>query len=144
MTESEYFKVRLEDQIDWYSQKSVKCQNYYKMAEGLQYCLALLLAPLGYFVDSCIYVKYIIAVIGIIIAGLNFFESMNNYHENWISYRSTCEILKHEKMLFATKSGSYADSDTPFTDLVERVESIISSENIDWGQMAKNINQSEK
>lgn len=62
---------------------------------------------------------------------------MNKYHENWIQYRSTAEILKHEKFLYLTRSGGYKNSSASFNELVERCESIISSENVDWVQLHK-------
>ena len=55
------------------------------------------------------------------------------YHEKWIQYRSTSEKLKHEKILFVTNTGIYAENG--FKLLVERVEFIISKENSDWTQI---------
>lgn len=137
MTEAEYFEKRLDDQIKWYGNKSQKCQRFYKWLKSFSYILALALPPLGYYADCTPCSKFSIAMIGLVIAALEFFSSLNKYHENWIQYRTTCELLKHEKYLYCTRAGGYTTAADPFKELVERCESIISSENIDWAQLHK-------
>lgn len=134
MEAKEYVSGRLENQIKWYSNKSSKCQKWYKWLNGYAYFFALLLAPMGYYIEQQFYLRQGMAIIGIIIAILNFFKSQNKYHENWINYRTTAELLKHEKFLFLAKAGEY-DSADAYKKLVERTESIISSENIDWARI---------
>lgn len=137
MDEEAYLRERLENQIKWYSAKSKSAQNWYKWLKYLDNLLALLIVPCSYYSDMCWWFKYAGVAAGIIIAFTNFLQSINKYHENWIQYRSTAEILKHEKFLYLTNSGGYKDSPTAFNDLVERCESIISSENVDWAQLHK-------
>jgi uncharacterized protein YdeI (BOF family) len=45
------------------------------------------------------------------------------YHPNWITYRSTCEALKHEKYLYLAKAGPYAAVIDAHVFLAERIES---------------------
>lgn len=135
MDEQTYLKERLDNQINWYSSKSSEAQSWYKRLKFADNLLALLIVPISYYSDSCWWFKYAGIVAGILIALSNFFQSMNKYHENWIQYRSTAEILKHERYLYLTRSGGYANSPNAFNELVERCESIISSENIDWAQL---------
>lgn len=135
MDEQEYIKNRLEDQIQWYSKKSSAAQEWYKSLKYLDNSLALIIVPLSYYSDACWWFKYAGIAAGIAIAFSNFLQSINKYHENWIQYRSTAELLKHEKYLYLTRSGGYQNSASPFNELVERCESIISSENIDWAQL---------
>lgn len=137
MDEQTYLKERLDNQINWYSNKSSEVQAWYKRLKFADNLLALLIVPISYYSDSCWWFKYAGIVAGILIALSNFFQSMNKYHENWIQYRSTAEILKHEKFLYLTRSGGYKNSSAPFNELVERCESIISSENVDWAQLHK-------
>lgn len=137
MNEEVYFQQRLDDQINWYSNKSSTNQKWYKRLKYLDNFLALIVVPLSYYSDSCWWFKYAGIAAGILIALSNFLQSMNKYHENWIQYRSTAEILKHEKFLYLTRSGGYKNSSAPFNELVERCESIISSENVDWAQLHK-------
>ncbi len=98
--------------------------------------LAAIIAPLG--LVEWEYSKLALGLIGVIITLLNFVLSLNKYHENWIQYRMTCELLKHERYLYRTGSGEYAQLDAAFQRLVNRCESIISSENIDWAQLHRN------
>lgn len=137
MSEEEYLENRLEDQIQWYSKKSTSNQCWYKALKITDTVLALSIVPLGYYSSLCPAIKYVCSVAGIVIAFSNLLQNLNKYHENWIQYRSTAELLKHEKHLYLTRSGGYASACSPFNDLVERCESIISSENIDWAQLHK-------
>lgn len=137
MLEAEYIEKRLKNQIVWYSQKSTSNQNWYKWLKYLDNALALLIVPASYY--SCWYacLNYLVIAAGVVISFSNFLQSINKYHENWIQYRTTAELLKHEKYLYETRSGVYKNCSEPFNLLVERCESIISSENIDWAQLNK-------
>jgi hypothetical protein len=79
----------------------------------------------------------LIAVAGATIAIITGIHGLYNLQENWITYRTTCETLKHEKYMYLTRSGVYAETEDPFRLLVERVESIISHENINWTQIQR-------
>ena len=57
---------------------------------------------------------------------------LNQYHQNWISYRSTCETLKHEKYLYLANAGPYAAATSAHTLLAERIESLVSQEHAKW------------
>ena len=58
-------------------------------------------------------------------------QQLQQYQQNWITYRATCERLKHEKFLFAARAGPYASSE-PEALLAERVESLVSQEHAAW------------
>ena len=136
MTEQEYLTGRLDDQIAWYDGKSENSQFWYKVLSMTEYILAAILVPLGFFFFQEPCLKFLVSLIGALIAGVKYYSGLNKYHENWIQYRTTCEILKHEKYLYLTRSGGYA-GEKSFNQLVERCESIISSENVDWAQLHK-------
>jgi hypothetical protein len=55
---------------------------------------------------------------------------LHKYQENWILFRSTQELLKREKFLYLNDAGDYTglDPETKKRTLVERIESLISSE----------------
>jgi len=59
-------------------------------------------------------------------------QQLNQYHHNWITYRSTAEALKHEKYLFLSKAGPYAAAINDNALLAERVESLVSQEHAKW------------
>ena len=68
---------------------------------------------------------------GALIVVLEGLQQLQQYQQNWITYRSTCERLKHEKFLFAARAGPYASSE-PEALLAERVESLVSQEHAAW------------
>ena len=74
------------------------------------------------------------AILGVVIVILEGLQYINQYHRNWVTYRSTCEALRHEKYLYIARSGPYdqADDDLVFKELVSRVESLISAEHSKW------------
>ena len=119
---------RLEDQISWYDKKCISSQRWFK---GLKYaeitCAALV--PL-----LAAYYPWITGLLG---AGILIFEAVqyiNQFQHNWITYRSTCEYLKHEKYLYLAKSGPYdklSDEDAKH-ELAVRVETLISTEHAKW------------
>ena len=93
MDEQTYLKERLDNKINWYSSKSSEAQSWYKWLKFADNLLALIIVPISYYSDSCCWFKYAGIAAGILIALSNFLQSMNKYHENWIQYRSTAEIL---------------------------------------------------
>jgi Protein of unknown function (DUF4231) len=74
----------------------------------------------------------ITGMLGALIALIEAIQQMNQYNHNWITYRSTCESLKHEKYLFLGEAGHYSSADNPKALLAERVESLVSQEHAKW------------
>lgn len=139
MDEETYLKERLNNQIDWYDKKSSKAQKIYKIVKIIK---LLLTGSIPFFVglisDIPLMAK-IVSICGVLATLLEGYLAISKHHENWIEYRSICETLRHEKYMYLTKTGVYND-DPVFNIMVERVESIISNENINWA----NINNNEK
>ncbi|MBW6395791.1 DUF4231 domain-containing protein [Thermus sp. SYSU G05001] len=119
---------RLEDQIAWYDRKSQHNQLWFKWLKGI----VLLMAGLIPFLASIGAPSIWTAILGTLILVLESFQQLNQYQHNWITYRSTCEALKHEKYLYLGLAGPYADASNPHSLLAERVESIVSQENAKW------------
>ena len=61
MDEAQYFKERLDHQIEWYDGKSASCQNRYKFIKIMIGLLSLLIAPIGLLLQDCIYAPCIYA-----------------------------------------------------------------------------------
>ena len=133
MDEATYLKERVDDQINWLSDKSVFNQKRYKNIRGVIIALSVAIPVLTAYVDEGgLILKISIAIVGALIALFEGFVSLNKYQEIWVQYRATSEGLKQEKMLYLTQSGIYANSETPFQDFVANVESILASENKNW------------
>ena len=137
MTEHDYLITRLDDQINWYSKKSCWNQKWYKRIKNSEMMLSASIPIAMAFWSDVFVVKLFIALAGATIAVLAGVHGLYNFHENWIEYRSTAETLKHEKYMYVTSSGIYAEKENAFQTLVERVESVISHENINWAQINK-------
>lgn len=125
--DSEY--PRLESQIDWYDRKSGSAQLYYKFSRFTVLVLATAIP-----VMSILQWTYIVTISGALIAILEGLQQLNQWHHNWITYRSTCEWLRHEKFTYIERAGEYrnlSDKDARVL-LAERVESLISTEHTKW------------
>lgn len=134
MDENQYFEERLEEQITWYDKNSLKHKNTYYKLKVIQIILSTLIPFLVGFVKFHGFFTLLVGVLGVSIASIEGILTLGKYHENWIEYRRICETLKHEKYMYSTRTGIYKN-EAPFENLVERVESIISQENINWAAL---------
>ncbi|MDF2605838.1 MAG: hypothetical protein K0S34_28 [Bacillales bacterium] len=142
ITEVDFIKQRLEDQIRWYDNSSQKSQKCYKLLKGIEISASAFIPLCTGFIVDFEFWAIIVGVLGVIITVIEGWLAITKHHENWIEYRSICENLKHEKFMFLTKTGVYS-GEFPFTLLVERTESIISKENVNWANSNYNVtNQS--
>jgi len=119
---------RLEDQIAWYDRKSAHCQQRFKWLKALEMVAAAAIPVVAAF-GVPVYVAGILGALVVVTEGL---LHVNQYHQNWITYRSTAEALKHEKYLFLARADVYAGSTRPLRLLAERIEGLISQEHARW------------
>jgi hypothetical protein len=77
-------------------------------------------------------VDFLPAWLGVLIVVVEGLQQLNQFHQNWTTYRSTCEALKHEKYLWIATAGPYAASENPSVLLAERIEAIIAQEHTKW------------
>lgn len=128
MTEADPTLGRLEDQINWYDRKSNYCQRVYKWLKVIE-IVAAALVPLtaGLHMPAAV-----TGSLGVLIAVLEGLLQLNQYHHNWIAYRSTCETLKHEKYLYLANAGPYSTATSAHVLLAERIESLVSQEHATW------------
>ena len=77
-------------------------------------------------------VRWITGGLGLLITVLEGVLQLNQYQQNWVSYRSTCEALRHEKYVYLGKASPYSEAADPHALLAERVESLVSQENAKW------------
>jgi hypothetical protein len=127
--------ARLEEQIDWYDMKSIfnqRCFKRIKTIELIAAALIPLLAGLSTLIPYPIIITIITGCFGALIVVLESLQGLYQFQSNWISYRSTCEGLRHEKYLWLAKAGHYADAKDPDRLLAERVESLVSTEQAKW------------
>jgi hypothetical protein len=119
---------RLEDQINWYDSKSSQNQRVFKWIKVVQ-ILSGALVPLFAGIEAPAYVT---GGLGVIIVALEGFQQLNQYQQNWVGYRSTCEALRHEKYLYLAGAGPYRNDGNRRALLAERIEGMISQEHAKW------------
>ncbi|KJY55468.1 uncharacterized protein JF76_11110 [Lactobacillus kullabergensis] len=136
---STYDKERLTNQIDWYDKKSQKEKKYYCACKVLALLFSASIPVLASFVLRFHYILTVISVFSALITFLEGLSSLKKFHDNWIQYRFICETLKRERQMYLYSAGIYDDPDTDkLKTLIERCESLISSENINWTNMNNN------
>jgi uncharacterized protein DUF4231 len=121
---------RLEDQLGWYDKKSRGARNAFKRIKVVEIVSAALIPFLTG--QPWPRVTYVIGGLGVLITVLEGLLHLNQYQENWSSYRNTAEALKHEKYLYLAKAGPYANAADLRGLLAERIEAIMSQENSQW------------
>lgn len=134
-----YETERLNNQITWYDSKSQFEKKHYYHIRTLQLFFSSSIPVLTGLVLNCHYILTVIAILGALVTVLEGISSVKKYHEKWIQYRTIAEALKKEKYIYSVSAGVYDSEDTDtLKTLVERCESIISSENINWANMDNN------
>ena len=141
MTEEEYIKERLDDQIKWYSKKATKnklLNHWFKV-------LIIIFSATIPFIVGIDFIEtlknIILGGIGVVITILSGLSGLLKFQEKWIEYRTTSETLKHEKYLFQAKAIPYSEEKESYKLLVTRIEDMISREHSMWGQYINNKNK---
>jgi len=127
-----YVQDRLKPQIKWYDDKSSFNQ---KWAVSLQVLVIILSAITPVLAAFELQMPTIITstLVAIMAGLLKFFK----FEEHWHNYRTTCETLKKEKIIFDASISPYDKADEPKALFIERCESLISKENTTWVQTVK-------
>jgi len=125
--------ARLEDQIAWYDPRSTTNQRIFKRIKVTEIVAAALIPFIAVFRMG--YMTYVTAGLGVLITVLEGMLHLNQYQQNWISYRSTCEELKHEKFVFLGHAAPYSNVADPRALLAERIESLVSQEHAKWASV---------
>lgn len=121
---------RLEDQIGWYDRKSLASQRAFKRIKTVEIFAAAVIPFLAAL--KIFFIGMVTAGLGVLITVLEGILHLNQYQQNWITYRSTCESLKHEKYTYLAKASPYANVPDPHALLAERIESLVSQEHAKW------------
>ena len=121
---------RLEDQIGWYDRKSVSNMHWFKRLKMTEIVAAAIIPFLA--ATHLPQAAVTTGVLGVLITVFEGMLQLNQYHENWIRYRSTCESLKHEKYIFLANAAPYSNVENARALLAERVESLVSQEHAKW------------
>ncbi|WP_195611353.1 DUF4231 domain-containing protein [[Clostridium] symbiosum] len=136
-----YISERVDNQINWYDVKSKKAQKCYKIFQIIEIVLAAFIPLLAGYSSKHSLIPIIMGSFGSVIAIIEAITKLYKFHENWIQYRATCELLRYQKYLYLTNSYPYNDKDETRDNIfIKNIENIISAENNQW----KNINTNGK
>jgi hypothetical protein len=123
-------RARLREQIAWYDGKSQHNQHWFKRLKIGELVTAAAIP----FVASVSAPVWVVGGGGALIVVLEGLQQLQQYQQNWITYRATCERLKHEQFLFLAHAGPYSAVPEAEVEalLAERVESLVSQEHAAW------------
>lgn len=121
-------QARVRDQIGWYDRKSQENQRWFKRMKVCEIVTAAAI-PFAASVSAPV---ALVGGGGALIVVLESLQQLQQYQQNWITYRATCERLKHEQFLFLAEAGPYASASDPEALLAERVEGLVSQEHAAW------------
>jgi hypothetical protein len=130
-------RERLEEQIGWYDGKSQSDQRVYKAMKICQIVTAAAI-PFAASISAPVWVAGGGGALIVVIEGV---QQLMQYQQNWITYRATCERLKHEKFLFLAGAGPYANAEDREVLLAERVEGLVSQEHAAWAANREETNK---
>jgi hypothetical protein len=125
----DYVEGRLAQYQKWYDKKAVKTKAMHLRMRTIS-VVGGALVPVLVNLDLS-FAKLTATVLSLIVVGSVSLESVYRYREQWKNYRSTEQLLGHERIYFETKVGPYSglSESEAFTTLVARVESAIANEN---------------
>jgi hypothetical protein len=138
MTQPDIVLERLDDQLNWYDRKASYNEKRFKIFRITTIVISVSIPLCAAFVPY----PLVTGTLGALIALCEGLQQLNQYHQNWLTYRSTAEALKHEKYLFLSLAGPYASAENPRTFLAERVESLVSQEHSKWASAREQVTKS--
>ncbi|WP_405907539.1 DUF4231 domain-containing protein [Streptomyces sp. NBC_00828] len=124
-----YVDSRLDQYRGWYDRKAVKMKAMHLRMRTLS-VVGGALVPVLVNLDLS-FAKLGATVLSLVVVGSVSLESVYRYREQWKNYRSTEQLLVHERIYFETKIGPYTglSQKEAFRTLVARVETAIANEN---------------
>lgn len=132
----QYVAERVEQYQKWYDGKAVMMKSRYLRMRAFSVVggglvPVLINVPSQHTLFDVSIVQLVVTVISLMVVIAVSLESVFHYREQWKNYRSTEQLLGHEKFLFRSRVGRYQgmDDENAFRLFVERVEEAISIEN---------------
>ncbi|MER8047382.1 DUF4231 domain-containing protein [Streptomyces sp. NPDC094032] len=129
MTPQAYLETRLAQYQEWYDRKATKMKAMHLRMRTVS-VVGGALVPVLVNLDLA-FARMTATVLSLVVVASVSLESVYRYREQWKNYRSTEQLLGHERVYFAARVGPYdrlSDRDS-FTTFVARVEKAIASEN---------------
>lgn len=126
-----YLLDRVLPQMTWYSKKSKQYQTMYYRLMAATILMGALIPAFSVGANSTV-IKVILALLGASVTGINAYLALHNYHDLWITYRTTREDLIHHLYCYFNKAGVFSSSEDLDVLLVNVCEDTLSKENGGW------------
>ncbi|MEV7563928.1 DUF4231 domain-containing protein [Streptomyces tanashiensis] len=129
MTPQRYMETRLAQYQDWYDGKATRMKAMHLRMRTVS-VVGGSLVPVFVNLDLG-FARVTATVLSVVVVAAVSLESVYRYREQWKNYRSTEQLLGHERVYFEAKVGPYRDLGRreAFSVLVARVEKAIANEN---------------
>ncbi|WP_242427005.1 MULTISPECIES: DUF4231 domain-containing protein [unclassified Streptomyces] len=129
MTPQRYIEGRLAQYQGWYDAKATRMKAMHLRMRTVS-VVGGALVPVFVNLDL-VFARVTATVLSVVVVAAVSLESVYRYREQWKNYRSTEQLLGHERVYFETKVGPYHNLPRreAFSTLVARVEKAIANEN---------------
>lgn len=129
MTPQRYIETRLCQYQGWYDAKATRMKAMHLRMRTVS-VVGGALVPVFVNLDLA-FARVTATVLSVVVVAAVSLESVYRYREQWKNYRSTEQLLGHERVYFETKVGPYHNlpKREAFSTLVARVEKAIANEN---------------
>ncbi|MEU6171297.1 DUF4231 domain-containing protein [Streptantibioticus parmotrematis] len=129
ITARRYLDTRLAAYQEWYDRKAIRTKAMYLRMRTVSVVGAALVPVLLNI--GMPYAREIATALSLVVTGSVSLESVYRYREQWKNYRSTEQLLGHERIYYEARVGPYTalDDTAAFRLLVARVEKAIANEN---------------
>ena len=132
----QYISERIDQYQKWYDKKSVSTKTLYLRMRAFSVVggglvPVLVNIPWKFAIAGFPVIQIIVTVLSLLVVICVSLESVFHYREQWKNYRSTEQLLGHEKVFYFSRVGRYRElsDEDAFRTLVERVEEAIVAEN---------------
>ena len=137
-----YMDTRLDNQLECYRSKYSRLRSEYYWLSGFSIVINVVIPILSMDIESTEVLKYIIATLSAFVTVMSSILLLLKTKDTWIKYRSTCEKLEKEKVLFENSAGKYKTATKK--DFILACEEIMESEHNEWEEQQKTTSQSKE
>lgn len=137
-----YLTERVDGQLRYYEQAANKAKRTHMAMQTTIIILGILVPVIvniptqwGATLDVGPYMKVVITILSLSLALFTGIANFRKFGDLWLTYRMTEELLKTERYLFLTGSGRYAGAADPFSEFVQAIEAIVSSEHVKFREI---------
>jgi hypothetical protein len=122
--------------MDYYDRSARRSKVWYQTLRVLTMVLAASI-PVVAVLDGSAWITAVLGSAIVVIEGL---QQLFQFHERWVGYRKTWNVLDQERRLYEAEAGPYGGVADTGKLLSERLTSILSAENTDWVALATTAN----